>query len=43
MKNDFNLYSYKKSLGTRRDKDVIFFEFPIYRPTRTELQLCDEC
>jgi hypothetical protein len=38
MKNDFNLYNYKISLGMHRDKDVIFFEFPNNSQLKNELR-----
>ena len=39
MKNDFNLNNYKISLGTHRDKDVIFFEFPNLLSLRNQLRM----
>ena len=39
MKNDFNLNNYKISLGTHRDKDVIFFEFPNILSLRNQLRM----
>lgn len=38
MNSDFNLNNYKISLGTHRDKDVIFFDFPNLLPLRTQLK-----
>ncbi|MFN5848409.1 MAG: phage integrase N-terminal SAM-like domain-containing protein, partial [Chitinophagales bacterium] len=39
MNNDFNPKNYKISLGTHRDKDVIFFEFPNLLPLRNQLRM----
>jgi site-specific recombinase XerD len=39
MKNDFNVNNYKISLGTHRDKDVIFFEFPNILSLRNQLRM----
>lgn len=39
MKNDFNLSQYKITLGTHRDKEVIFFEFPNILSLRNQLRV----